>query len=206
MADDHRLICAGFQKLLEPMYEVVGIVGDGHALLQAAIELTPDVIFLDVGMPLLNGLDAARELKKKFPKVKLIFLTMNSDLDIAAEALRIGASAYLLKNSDPAELLRAIHDAIRGLTYVTPLIQRAMEESFVRDPRAIDRPKSLSHRQREILQMLAEGRSMKEIAYDLQITHRTVRFHKARLMEGLNLTTNSGLVMYAVKHGVIQSH
>lgn len=205
MADDHTLICAGFQKLLEPMYEVVGIVGDGHALMQAAAELDPDVILLDVGMPLLNGLDAARELKKRMPKVKLIFLTMNSDLEIAAEALRVGASAYLLKSSAPSELLQAIHDVVSGISYVTPQIQRAMEDSFIRDPRAIDRPKALSHRQREVLQMLAEGRSMKEIAYDLQITHRTVRFHKSRIMEELSLTTNSGLVMYAVKHGVVPS-
>jgi len=205
MADDHMLICAGFQKLLEPNYEVVGIVGDGHALLQAAAELDPDVIFLDVGMPLLNGLDAARELKKRTPKVKLIFLTMNSDLEIAAEAFRVGASAYLLKSSAPSELLQAIHDVINGISYVTPQIRRALEDSFIRDPRAIDHPKALSHRQREVLQMLAEGRSMKEIAYDLQITHRTVRFHKSRIMEELHLTTNSALVMYALKHGVVRS-
>jgi DNA-binding NarL/FixJ family response regulator len=130
---------------------------------------------------------------------------MNSDLEIAAEALRVGASAYLLKSSAPSELLRAIHDVVSGFSYVTPQIQRAMEDSFIRDPRAIDRPKALSHRQREVLQMLAEGRSMKEIAYDLQITHRTVRFHKSRLMEELSLTTNSGLVMYAVKHGIVPS-
>lgn len=203
LADDHTMISAGFQKLLEPHYEVVGSVADGRALLKAAAELNPDVVLLDVGMPLLNGLDAARALKKTMPHVKLIFLTMNPDSDIAAEAFRAGASAYLLKNSQASELLQAIHDVVRGLSYVTPQISQAMEERFIRDPRSANRPKELTGRQREILQMLAEGRSMKEIAYVLQITHRTVRFHKARIMEELGITTNSELVKYAMKQGII---
>lgn len=205
LADDHALVCAGFQQLLEPHYEVVGIVADGHALLQAAAQLQPDVVLLDVGMPLLNGLDAARELKKRSPRIKLIFLTMNSDFDTAAEALRIGASAYLLKTSEPAELVRAVRDVVNGVSYVTPPIRRAMEERLIRNPGSTLRPRTLSHRQREVLQMLAEGRSMKEIAYDLQIAHRTVRFHKTRIMDELHLTTNSGLVMYALKSGVISA-
>jgi DNA-binding NarL/FixJ family response regulator len=203
LADDHTIICAGFQKLLEPQYEVVGSVGDGRALLKTAVELKPDVVLLDVGMPLLNGLDAGRELKQRMPDIKLIFLTMNPDSDIAAEALRIGASAYLLKNSQAAELLRAVHDVVRGITYVTPQIRRAMEKIFIRDPRATHRRKHLTDRQREVLQMLAEGRSMKEIAYILHIKHRTVRFHKSRIMEELGITTNSELVQYAIKHGMI---
>jgi DNA-binding NarL/FixJ family response regulator len=205
LADDHPMICSGFQRLLEPDYEVVGCVEDGHALLKAAEELRPDIVLVDIGMPVLNGLDAARELKKNMPRVKLMFLTMNPDCDIAAEAFRIGASAYLLKNSQSSELLRAIHDVVRGLSYVDPQIGRAMEESFIRDPKASHRSKSLTHRQREVLQMLAEGRSMKEIAYTLQITHRTVRFHKGRIMEELAITTNSELVQYAMKHGIISS-
>ena len=205
LADDHTMISAGFQKLLEPHYEVVGSVGDGRALLKAAAELNPDVVLLDVGMPLLNGLDAARALKKTMPHVKLIFLTMNPDSDIAAEAFRAGASAYLLKNSQASELLQAVHDVVRGLSYVTPQISRAMEERFIRDPRAANRPRELTGRQREVLQMLAEGRSMKEIAYVLQITHRTVRFHKARIMEELGITTNSELVKYAMKQGIISA-
>jgi len=162
-------------------------------------------VLLDVGMPLLNGLDAARALKKTMPHVKLIFLTMNPDSDIAAEAIRTGASAYLLKNSNPSELLQAVHDVVRGLSYVTPQISQAMEERFIRDPRTANRPRELTPRQREILQMLAEGRSMKEIAYVLQITHRTVRFHKARIMEELGITTNSELVKYAMKQGIISA-
>jgi DNA-binding NarL/FixJ family response regulator len=205
LADDHTMISAGFQKLLEPHYEVVGSVADGLALLKAAAKLKPDVVLLDVGMPLLNGLDAARELKKAMPGIKLIFLTMNPDSDIASEAFRIGASAYLLKTSQASELLKAVHDVVRGVSYVTPQVSRAMEETFIRDPNALRRPKQLTNRQRAVLQMLAEGRSLKEIAYVLQITHRTVRFHKARIMAELGITTNSELVKYAINHGVISA-
>ncbi len=203
LADDHTMISAGLAKLLEPHYEVVGSVEDGRALLKAAEELKPDVVLLDIGMPLLNGLDAARALKKTMPYLKLIFLTMESDSYIASEAFRIGAQAYLLKTSSPAELLQAIHDSVRGISYVTPQIGRAMEDRFIRDPKAFHRPNHLTDRQREVLQMLAEGRSMKEIAYILEIAHRTVRFHKYRIMEELGITTDSGLVKYAVTHGMI---
>jgi DNA-binding NarL/FixJ family response regulator len=205
LADDHTMICAGFQKLLEPHYEVVGSVADGLALLKAAAKLKPDVVVLDVGMPLLNGLDAARQLKKAMPSIKLIFLTMNPDSDIATEAFRIGASAYLLKTSKPTELLQAIHNVVRGITYVTPQIKRAMEETSIRDPNARNRPRELTDRQRVVLQMLAEGRPLKEIAFLLKITHRTVRFHKAKIMEELGITTNSDLVKYAIHHGVIST-
>lgn len=203
IADDHAMICAGFQKLLEPEYQVIGSVGDGHALLKAAADLKPDLVLLDVGMPLLNGLDAGRELKKLMPGVKLIFLTMNPDPEVASEAMRIGASGYLLKNSQQDELLQAVRNALRGLSYVTPQIGRAIEENFRRDPKSLTRAKQLSDRQREILQMLAEGRSMKEIAFVLEISLRTVRFHKYRVMEELGIKTNSELVQYAIKHSII---
>ena len=203
LADDHTIVSAGLAKLLEPQYEIIGMVEDGRALLKAAGELKPDLVLLDIGMPLLNGLDAARELKKRMPQVKLIFLTMESDCYIAAEALRAGAAAYLLKTSAAAELLQAVRDAMRGVSYVSPQIGRAMEDRFIRDPRALDRPSQLTSRQREVLQMLAEGRSMKEIAYILEIAHRTVRFHKNQIMEELGITTNSGLVKYAMKNGMI---
>ena len=201
LADDHAMICAGLAKLLQPHYEVVGSVEDGRALLKAADELKPDVVLLDIGMPLLNGLDAARELRKRMPHVKVIFLTMESDSYIAAEAFRAGAVAYLLKTSGPSELLQAVHDAVRGVSYVTPQIRRAMEDRFIRDPRELA-PKQLTSRQREVLQMLAEGRSMKEIAYVLEIAHRTVRFHKYQIMDELGITTNSDLVKYAMRHGM----
>lgn len=203
IADDHAMICAGFRKLLEPEYEVVGSVGDGHALLKTAADLRPDLVLVDVGMPLLNGLDAGRELKRLLPQVKLIFLTMNPDPDVASEALRIGASAYLLKSSQQEELLLAVRQALRGVSYVTPQVERAMEENFIRDPKCMDRPRELSERQREVLQMLAEGRSMKEIAHVLNISLRTVRFHKYRVMEELGIRSNAELVQYAIKHSII---
>ena len=206
LADDHTMFCAALQKLLEPEYEVVGCVKDGRALIKAATDLNPDVVLLDVGMPLLNGLDAGRELKKLLPRAKLIFLTMNPDPQVASEALRNGASGFLLKDSEAEELLLAIQNVIRGTSYVTPQVKRALEQSFIRDPRSLSRPKHLSDRQREVLQMLAEGRSMKEIAYILEISHRTVRFHKSRIMEELGITTNSELVQYAIKHSLISTH
>jgi DNA-binding NarL/FixJ family response regulator len=203
LADDHAMICAGLRKLLEPEYEVIGCVGDGRALIKTAVEKKPDLVLVDVGMPLLNGLDAGRELKKLMPRIKLIFLTMNQDADVASEALRIGASGYLLKNSQGEELLQAVHNAVRGTSYVTPQISHAMEERFIRDPRSISHSKQLSDRQREVLQMLAEGQSMKEIAYILQISSRTVRFHKYKIMEELGIKTNAELVQYAIKHSII---
>jgi DNA-binding NarL/FixJ family response regulator len=203
LADDHALICSAFEKLLEPHYEIAGTVGDGRALLKAAVELRPDVVLLDIAMPLLNGLDAGRELKKMMPTVKVIYLTMNTNSEFAGEALRAGASAYVLKNSKCSELLQAINDALRGISFVSPQIRRAMEETFIRDPRAVARTKRLTDRQVEVLQMLAEGRNMQEIADILQISHRTVRFHKGRIMEELEITRNSQLVQYAMMHGMI---
>ena len=205
LADDHTMFSTALQKLLEPEYEVIGRVEDGRALVKAALDLKPDLVLVDVGMPLLNGLDAGRELKKLVPKIKIIFLTMNPDPVLANEALRIGASGYLLKNSEGEELLQAVQNALRGVTYVTPQIRHAMEEMFIRDPRSLDQHKELAERQREVLQMLAEGRSMKEIAYILGISHRTVRYHKYRIMEDLGLKSNAELVHYAIKHSIIPS-
>jgi DNA-binding NarL/FixJ family response regulator len=205
LADDHTMFSAGLQKLLMPEYEVVGRVGDGRVLVKTAIDLKPDLALVDVGMPLLNGLDAWRELRVLLPRLKIIFLTMNPDPIVANEALRLGASGYLLKNSEEQELLQAVRDALRGMTYVTPQIRHAMEEIFIRDPKLLSQPKELSDRQHEVLQMLAEGRSMKEIAYTLNISHRTVRYHKYRIMEDLRIKTNSELVQYAIKHAIISS-
>ena len=164
--------------MLEPEFEVSACVKDGHALVKTASELKPDLVLVDVAMPLLNGLDAARELKKLMPRVKVIFLTMNPDPDVASEALRIGASGYLLKNSEGEELLKAVRCALHGTSYVTPQIRDAMKESFVRDPTALGRPKQLSDRQREVLQMLAEVRQLREVADVLHISPRTVRSWK----------------------------
>lgn len=203
LADDHTLVSDGFRKLLEPEFEVVGTVEDGRALLRAAEELKPDLVLVDVGMPLLNGLDAARQLRKVMPKLKIIFLTMNPDSDVAGEALRIGASGYLLKNSNADELLKAVRSVVRGMTYVTPKIRQAMEERFIQDPKAANRPVHLTTRHREILQMLAEGRSPKEIGSILNISVRTVRFHKYEIMKELGIASNAELVHYAIKHSLI---
>ncbi|HEX8892932.1 MAG TPA: response regulator transcription factor, partial [Terriglobales bacterium] len=173
LADDHTLVSDGFRKLLEPEFEVVGTVGDGRALLKAAEELKPDLVLVDIGMPLLNGLDAARQLKKAMPRLKIIFLTMNPDSDVAGEALRIGASGYLLKNSRGDELLKTVRDVVKGMSYVTPQIRQEMEERFIEDPRAASGSRRLRPRHREVLYNLAEGRSRKEIASILKISIRT---------------------------------
>lgn len=203
LADDHTMTCEGLKRMLEPEFEVIACVKDGLALVKTATELKPDLVLVDVGMPLLNGLDAARELKKLMPRVKVIFLTMNPDPDVASEALKMGASGYLLKNSEGEELSIAVHHALHGTSYVTPQIRNAMEESFVRNPMALGRPKRLSDRQREVLQMLAEGRQMREVADILHISLRTVRFHKHQIMEELGIKNNAELVQYAVKHSIV---
>jgi len=197
LADDHRLVVEACVSLLEPECKVLGIVADGRALLATAQALRPDVIVLDIGMPLLNGLDAARQLKQSMPTVKLIFLTMNEDPDLAKEALQIGASGYLLKTSAARELPEAIRAAIRGDTYVTSLASQRMVESFVQGG---DRPGpgELTFRQREVLQLLAEGLSMKEAASVLRVTARTVAFHKYRVMQQFRLKSNAELIQFAI--------
>ncbi len=203
LADDHTLLLEAFENLLEPDYAVVGAVSDGRALLAKAAELKPDVIVLDIAMPLLNGLDAARQLKKTMPAIKLIFLTMNEDPDLTAEAFRIGASGYLLKTSAASELTKAINEALCGRSYVTPLITQGMVESFIgRSDEARGVPQ-LTPRQREVLQLLAEGYSMKEAAKILKVTPRTVACHKYRMMEQLNLKNNADLIQFAIREGMV---
>jgi DNA-binding NarL/FixJ family response regulator len=203
LADDHTLLLEAFEKLLEHDFTVVGAVSDGRALLSAAAELKPDVIVLDIAMPLLNGLDAARQLKKTMPAIKLIFLTMNEDPNVASEAFRAGASGYLLKTSAASELSKAIKEALCGRSYVTPVITQGMVESFIRQPGDDwDAPK-LTPRQREVLQLLAEGHSMKEAAKILNVTPRTVAFHKYRMMEHLNLKNNADLIQFALREYIV---
>jgi DNA-binding NarL/FixJ family response regulator len=205
VADDHTLFCSLLKDLLEPEYEVVGTVSNGRDLLKAAASLRPDVALVDISMPALNGLDAGRRLKQENPRIKLIYLTMNNNVEYAREALEAGASAFVLKNSQSAEFLRAIRDALKGVSYIAPEIRQAMSETFVRDPKAVNRPQHLTDRQREVLQMLAEGRSLREIASALQISYRTVRFHKVRIMEELGVSKNAELVKYAMTHGIISA-
>ena len=202
LADDHTLVVEAFIKLLEPEFEVVGTVADGRALLASAPQLNPDVVVLDLGMPLLNGMDAGHELKRLLPQAKLIVLTMSEDYDLAAEALRHWASAYLLKKSASSELVRAIREVLKGKTFVTPRVAQRLLEEFVRDPRP-DRGKALTPRQREVLQLLAEGRTMKEVAAILNVATRTVAFHKYRIMEEYGLKTNSDLVRFAIRERIV---
>ena len=201
LADDHTLVVEAFTKLLEPEFEVVGTVADGRALLALAPRLNPDVVVIDLGMPLLNGMDAGHELKHLLPQAKLIVLTMSEDYDLAAEALRHWASAYLLKKSAGSELLKAIREVLKGKTYVTPKVAQRLLEEFVRNPRPERR--ALTPRQREVLQLLAEGRTMKEVAAILNVATRTVAFHKYRIMEEYGLKTNSDLVRFAIREHIV---
>jgi len=197
------MLLEAFKQLLQPDYEVVGTVGNGHDLLTAAVELKPDVIILDIAMPQMNGMVAARRLKQTMPEVKLIFLTMNEDADFASEAMRIGASGYLLKSSAASELFQAIEVALKGKSYVTPLIMQEMVASFANDRQAGEASDKLTMRQREVLQLLAEGHSMKEIANILDLSPRTVAFHKYRIMDELNLKNSTDLVRFAIKHSFV---
>jgi DNA-binding NarL/FixJ family response regulator len=199
LADDHVLLLGAFEKLLAADCTIVGQVSDGRALVAAAEQLKPDVIVLDISMPLLNGLEAARQIKKKLNNVKLVFLTMNEDADLAAEAFRAGASAYLLKRSATSELPAAIREVMQGRSYITPLVADGLVESLIHDAA----PHQLTPRQREVLQLLAEGRSMKEVGSVLNLTARTVAFHKYRMMEQLKVKSTAELIQYAVKHHIV---
>jgi DNA-binding NarL/FixJ family response regulator len=203
LADDHTLLLEAFKRLLEPEFEVVGAVADGRALLAAARTLKPDVIVLDVAMPLLNGLEAARQLQGMSPHPKLIFLTMHPDPDMAAEALRLGASGYLLKTSAASELTQAIRDARHARKYVTPAMKRELEEAFIEDPGGEKGPRMLSPRQREVLQLLVEGRPMKEVADILNVAPRTVAYHKYKMMADLRLKSTAELIQYALKNKIV---
>lgn len=202
LADDHALVLGAFEKLLAGECEIVGQVGDGRALVAAVEALNPDVVVLDISMPLLNGLDAGRQIKQKSRYVKLVYLTMNEDPDVAAEAFRAGASGYLLKSSAASELATAIREVAQGRTYITPLVAEGLVEALQhtadRSPGA-----ELTPRQREVLQLLAEGRSMKEVASLLSLTPRTVAFHKYQMMEQLKVKSTAELIQYAVKHHIV---
>ena len=201
LADDHALLLGAYEKLLDGECEVVGQVADGRALVAAAEALKPDLIVLDITMPLLNGLEAGRQIKQRLRDVKLVFVTMNEDPDLAAEAFRSGASAYLLKRSAASELATAIREVMQGRSYITPLITRGVVGSLMQVEQKL--APELTPRQREVLQLLDEGRSMKEVASLLNLTPRTVAFHKYRLMEQLKLKSNAELVQYAVKHHIV---
>ena len=203
LADDHTLLLEAFRKLLEPKYDVVGTATDGRQMLNPVRKLQPDVVVLDISMPNLNGFDAGEKLKKILPHVKLLFLTQNEDPDMVAEAFRIGANGYLLKNSAASELFHAIDTVINRGNYVTPEIAAGMINSFIKSPDGKKLHGSLTFRQREVLQLLAEGNTMKQIASILNISARTVAFHKYQIMEDLEIKTNSELIQYAIKQGFV---
>jgi DNA-binding NarL/FixJ family response regulator len=203
LADDHLMLAEALKKVLEVEYDVVGSVGDGLALLKAAQKLRPSVVVLDIAMPLLNGLDAGRQLQHDMPEVKLVFLTMNEDPYLVAEAFRAGASAYLLKQGAALELTKAISEVLKGRTYVTPCIAGGLANLSLLDPESREHAPQPTARQRQVIQLLAEGRSMKETADLLNITLRTVASHKYRVMELLQIKTSAELVRYAVKNRIV---
>ena len=203
LADDHSLLLEAFCNLLEPKYEVVGTATDGRKMLTAVRKLRPDVVVLDIAMPNLNGFDAAEKLKKILPEIKIVFLTMNDDPDLVAAAFRIGANGYLLKNSAASELFQAIEVVLNGGSYVTPAIAPGMISSFIKNPDGKKMRGTLTLRQREVLQLIVEGKTMKQVASILNITSRTVAFHKYQMMEDLDIETNSELIQYAIKHEII---
>jgi DNA-binding NarL/FixJ family response regulator len=199
IADDHQLLADACKSLLEPEFQVAGIVTDGRRLIAAATELRPDIIILDIHMPHLNGLDAGGQVKQKLPGVKLVFLTMTMEAEVAAEAFRRGASAYVLKQSAGDELLLAVRTVSQGASYLSPLIARETMTYLLNQEGTSSGEKGITTRQSEILQLLAEGMSMKEVANLLDIKPGTVAFHKYQMMQTLNVKTNAELLEYAIK-------
>jgi DNA-binding NarL/FixJ family response regulator len=203
LADDHTMLLDAFRRLLEPVCDIVGMATDGRALVELAIQTNPEMVILDITMPRLNGMEAAAQIRRKLPEVRIIFLTVNQDPDIAAEAIRLGASGFLLKSSASTELTSAITLALSGKTYITPLITKGKPLGVFLNEVARPAAEKLTARQREVLQLLAEGKQMKEAAAMLKLTPRTIAFHKYEIMEQLGLKTGAELVQYAVKHRIV---
>jgi len=205
LCDDHLLVAEALKSLLAPEFDLVGVVEDGRAMIEAAGTLRPDVIVADVSMPHLNGIDALVRLRQGGDHTPVVFLTMHRDVAFARRALEAGASGFVLKHSAPAELLTAIRAALDGQIYLTPQLAGEVLDSMKQGPgKAADPVVSLTPRQREIVQLVAEGRSAKEIAATLSISTRTVEFHKYQMMETLGLHTNSELIHFAIKHGLVE--
>jgi DNA-binding NarL/FixJ family response regulator len=194
-------VAEGVRSLLQKNCDVVGVVSDGRQLLEKAPHLKPDLLVLDITMPLLNGLDAAERLKSLLPNAKFVFLTMSDDSNLAAAALNLGAVGYVLKQAAASELTKAISEVVEGRSYVTPKLRP--ENWAVQKERARRLSKDLTPRQQEVLQLLAEGRPMKQIADILKVSEKTVMFHKYHIMQSFNLKNNTDLVLFAVKHHLI---
>ena len=203
LADDHRMMAEGLKALLPDEFELVGIVEDGRGMIEAAERLRPDVIIADVAMPNLNGFEALTRLRKSHPNIKVVFLTMHQNAAYARRALDAGASGFVVKHSAAEELVQAIHAALKGKTYITPSLTKQVIEEAESGARGQNGgARSLTLRQREILQLLAQGRSAKEIASDLSISARTVEFHKYQMMEMNGLHSSAELIHFAIKHGI----
>jgi DNA-binding NarL/FixJ family response regulator len=202
IADDHVLIVEAFKNLLEPEFEVVEWVADGRKLLEVAQQVKPDVVLLDIGLPLLNGAEAGRRLHEMLPRCKIVVITMYDDVTLSADALQNWASGYILKTSAASELLKAVREVLKGNRFVTDEVKRRLNDEFIRNPQSV-REKTLTARQREVLRVLAEGHTMKEAAELLQVTPRTVAFHKYRIMEEFGLKSNSELVKFALREKII---
>lgn len=206
IADDHTLVADLCRRLLESEFEVVGTVTNGRALVRAVAEMKPDVILVDIAMPILNGLDASAQAKEIAPRIKVIFLTMNPDIKLAAEAFRRGAAGYLLKTCAFSEMVTAIHEVLRGKSYISrTLCKDDVNYLLQTGDRLVEEDGRLTERQREVLQLLAEGKVMKEIGDILNMTTRTVAFHKYRIMDVLGATSNAELVRYAVRNHMISA-
>jgi DNA-binding NarL/FixJ family response regulator len=205
LADDHRIVAEGLKSLLEPEFELVGVVEDGRALLEAAKRLQPDVIVTDLTMPNLNGIEALGRLREEYPLIRVVVLTMHRDIAYARRALALGAAGYVLKHDAPGELVRAIRTALAGRTFVTPELESELLQASGRDPgRTSDPVAQLSPRQREVLQLLAEGKTAREIGAQLGISARTVETHKYELMTTAGIKTSAELVHFAIRHGIVE--
>ena len=203
LADDHKMILGGLRSLLEPEFEVVGTAEDGKALASEAVRLRPDVVVVDISMPKLNGIEAFRQIRKTSPGIRGVFLTMHNEVAYAAEAFESGASAYVLKHSAPGELVTAIREAMNGRTYVTPMIAGELMKFYRNAGHGKEPGVKLTGRQKEILQLLTDGNSAREIAARLDISPRTVEFHKYNMMAEWNLKTSADLIRFAIKRGLV---
>jgi DNA-binding NarL/FixJ family response regulator len=204
LADDHTIVAEGLEALLRDHFDLAGVVHDGLALLEAAVNLKPDVVVTDVSMPLMNGLDAVRRLHEQEPNIAIVVLTMHRDAEIAAEAFRAGASGYVLKSSAGEELVAAIMRAAEGKSYVTNLMSTELVDLLVRGESGKKQAQALSGRQREVLKLIADGKTMKEVASILGISPRTAETHKYEIMQLLGLKTTAALIQYAVKSGLTE--
>ena len=203
IADDHNLVAELCKRLLEPEFQVVGTVSNGRELVRAAAKLKPDVIVVDIAMPVLNGLDAGKQVKEALQTVKLVYLTMNTDPELTLEAFDRGASGYLLKTCAASEMVLAVREVLRGKTYLSPTLKEKVAYLRWERKKMVEEADRLTGRQREVLQLIAEGKVMKEIGDTLNVTTRTVAFHKYRIMEVLGTTSNAELVRYAVRNHLV---